>query len=135
MSLCYFTLKLMACLAECDLLFFLPHLLHHTHTHLQVNKRGRVQHRAILISDNYMFKLDPNKSYQRKKSPIPLQEVHGVSVTPDNNQGFIIHLRGGSDLLCYIISPNGESRVPELCAVLYQTCQRLVKPFMIHCRH
>ncbi|XP_019850778.1 PREDICTED: LOW QUALITY PROTEIN: unconventional myosin-Id-like [Amphimedon queenslandica] len=91
---------------------------------MKVNKRGRVQHRAILISDNHMFKLDPNKGFQRKKTPIPLQDVEGISVTPENNQGFIVHLHGGSDLLCYIIAPNGESRVPELCAVLYQTCKR-----------
>ena len=73
-----------------------------------------------------MFKLDPNKGFQRKKTPIPLQDVEGISVTPENNQGFIVHLRGGSDMLCYIIAPSGESRVPELCAVLYQTCKRLV---------
>ena len=63
-----------------------------------MNKRGRIQHRALLISDNHMFKLDPNKGYQRKKVPIPLQDVQGFGVSPHNDQGFIIHLRGNSDL-------------------------------------
>ena len=89
-----------------------------------MNKRGRIQHRALLISDNHMFKLDPNKGYQRKKVPIPLQDVQGFGVSPHNDQGFIIHLRGNSDLTCYMLCPETENRVPELCAVLYQLCQR-----------
>lgn len=89
-----------------------------------MNKRGRVQHRALLVSDNHLFKLDPNKGYQRKKTPISLQDVEGIGITPGIDQGFIVHLRGGSDLICYMMSSNSETRVPELCAILFQICQR-----------
>ena len=95
--------------------------------HTQVNKRGRVQHRAILISDNHLFKLDPNKGYQRKKSPIPFQDIQGFGISPQKDQGFIVHLRGGSDIICYMLCPNQEDRVSELCAVLFQICRRYVQ--------
>ena len=91
---------------------------------MKVNKRGRVQHRAILISDNHLFKLDPNKGYQRKKSPIPFQDIQGFGISPQKDQGFIVHLRGGSDIICYMLCPNQEDRVSELCAVLFQICRR-----------
>ena len=91
---------------------------------LQINKRGRVQYRALLVSDNYIFKLDPNKGYQRKKVPIPLQDVIGIGLSPSTDQGFVVYLKGGSDLLCYMLVPQSENRVTELVALLCQICRR-----------
>ncbi len=95
-----------------------------------MNKRGRIQHRALLVSDEHIFKLDPNKGYQRKKLPVHLQEVQGFGISPHIDQGFIIHLRGGSDLICYLLCPDEENRVAELCAVLFQSCRRYITTYM-----
>ena len=83
-----------------------------------------MQYRALLVSDNYIFKLDPNKGYQRKKVPVAIQDITGVGLSPGVDQGFVIYLKGGNDLVCYMLVPRSENRVPELVALLCQICQR-----------
>jgi len=91
---------------------------------MKVNKRGKTQERAILITDTDIFKLDPRKHYQKKKSPLHLTNVGGVSVSPQLDQAFVVHFRNGKDLLCYMVNPQNDNRVAELIAVLCQICQR-----------
>ncbi len=83
-----------------------------------------MQERSLLVTDTAIFKLDPHKQYQRKKSPLDLSQVIGLSLSPANDQGFVVHFRNMKDLLCYMINPHHENRVAELVAVLYQICQR-----------
>ena len=105
----------------------LPPSLSHTHTQThQINKRCKQQDRAILVTDTSIFKLDPRKHFQRKKSPLNLSMIDGVSVSSSHDQAFIIHFQGGKDLLCYMINSQNENRVAELVAVLCQICQRFV---------
>ncbi len=94
------------------------------HTHTQINKRGKVQERALLITDIEIFKLDPRKQFQRKKSPLLLTTITGISVSPSLDQGMIIHFENRKDLVFYIVNPLKENRVAELLAVLCQICQR-----------
>lgn len=91
---------------------------------LQINKRFKVQERSLLITDMALFKLDPRKHYQRKKSPMGLELVTGLSVSPAQDQGFIVHFQNGKDLVCYMLNPQYENRVAELIAVLCQICLR-----------
>lgn len=107
--------------------FTLPFV--HTHTfhtsHLtQINKRGKVQERSLLVTDTVIFKLDPRKHYQRKKSPLQLSQVVGVSVSPALDQSFVVHFSNMKDLVFYMINPQNDNRVAELVAVLCQICQR-----------
>lgn len=53
-----------------------------------------------------------------------LNLVTGISVSPAQDQGFIIHFQNGKDLLCYMITPQLENRVAEMVAILCQICQR-----------
>ena len=78
----------------------------------------------MLITDSLIFKLDPRKQYQRKKSPLELNHVTGVSVSPALDQGFAVHFQNGKDLLCYMVTPHNDDRVAELIAVLCQICHR-----------
>ena len=77
-----------------------------------------------MVTDTALFKLDPRKHYQRKKSPMELSQLTGVSVSPARDQGFAVHFQNGKDLLCYMVNPQHEDRVAELIAVLCQICQR-----------
>lgn len=90
----------------------------------KINKRCKQQDRAILVTDTDIFKLDPRKHFQRKKSPLHLTNVEGVSISSSHDQAFIVHFHGGKDLLFYMIAPQNENRVAELVAVLCQICQR-----------
>lgn len=96
----------------------------HDSPSLQINKRCKVQERALLVTDSVIFKLDPRKHYQRKKTPLDLNHVTGMSVSPSLDQGFAIHFQNGKDLLCYMVNPHNENRVAELVAVLCQICHR-----------
>ena len=100
------------------------HTYTRAHTHTQINKRGKVQERALLVTDVYIFKLDPRKHFQRKKSPLPLTTVTGISVSPALDQGVIVHFENRKDLIFYMLSSLTENRVAELVAVLCQICQR-----------
>lgn len=91
---------------------------------MKINKRFKVQERSLLITDMALFKLDPNKHYQRKKSPLDLNHVTGISLSPAKDQGFVVHFQNGKDLLCYMLTPPHENRVAEMVAVLCQICQR-----------
>lgn len=91
---------------------------------MKINKRGKVQERAILISENEIFKLDPHKSYQRKKSPLQLSQVQGVGISCNRDQGVVVRFQNGNDLVLYLMCPHSESRVVELVAILCQICQR-----------
>ena len=90
----------------------------------QVNKRGKIQERALLITDTDIFKLDPRKHYQRRKSPLQLTTISGLSVSPSVDQGFVVHFQNNKDLICYMLNPQNDNRVAELVAVLFQICQR-----------
>lgn len=83
-----------------------------------------MQERAILISENEIFKLDPHKSYQRKKSPLQLSQVQGVGISCNRDQGVVVRFQNGNDLVLYLMCPHSESRVVELVAILCQICQR-----------
>ena len=83
-----------------------------------------MQERALLVTDTEVFKLDPRKSYQKKKSPIPLLNIVGLSLSPMLDQGFVVHFQNGKDMICYMLNPSNENRVAELIAVLCQISQR-----------
>lgn len=90
----------------------------------KINKRCKQQDRAILVTDTHIFKLDPHKHFQRKKSPLALAAVEGVSISPSHDQAVIVHFHGGKDLLFYIVTTQNENRVSELVAILCQISQR-----------
>ena len=79
-----------------------------------------------MLTETALFKLDPRKQYQRKKSPLELSQVMGLSVSPARDQGFVVHFQNNKDLLCYMQNPHQENRVAELVAILCQICQRYV---------
>ena len=97
----------------------------------QINKRCKQQDRAIVVTDTNIFKLDPRKHFQRKKSPLSLATVEGVSISTSHDQAFIVHFQGGKDLLFYMVTAQNENRVAELVAVLCQICQRFVCPILL----
>lgn len=89
----------------------------------QVNKRFKLQERSLLITDTAIFKLDPRKHYQRKKSPLDLNLIMGLSVSPAEDQAFVVHFPNNKDLFCYMMPPY-QNRVAEIVAILCQICQR-----------
>ncbi|XP_067934572.1 unconventional myosin-Id-like [Watersipora subatra] len=93
---------------------------------LKVNKGNSNSNRALLITDSFIYKLDPGKAskYKVMAKGIPVVNVTSVSVTANVDQLAIIHLDGGNDLVFSLTNDKGEDRVGELVGTLNSLWQR-----------
>lgn len=55
--------------------------------------------RAIVLTDRYLYKLDPKKHFHLKKSGIPINDITGLSVTSGKEQLIVVHLVSNNDLV------------------------------------
>lgn len=76
----------------------------------------KMDERAIVLTDKYIYKLDPKKNFQSKKPGIPLDDIIGVSVTSGREQLIVIHLVSNHDLAVYLETKN--DRVGEFVGFL-----------------
>eukprot|EP00058_Branchiostoma_floridae_P001325 XP_002586813.1 hypothetical protein BRAFLDRAFT_105565 [Branchiostoma floridae] len=92
----------------------------------KVNHHNKSSDRAVLVTDKFLYKLDPKKGYKAMKQGTPLAQMTGVSVTPGQDQLIAVHLAGGNDLVLCVtaIMPRQDQRVPELLAVLCDAYKR-----------
>jgi myosin-1 len=58
--------------------------------------------RAIILTDKFIYKTDPKRNFQIKKSGISIDDVTGLSVTPGKEQLIVIHLISNQDLVFYM---------------------------------
>ncbi|XP_035688494.1 unconventional myosin-Id-like isoform X2 [Branchiostoma floridae] len=95
----------------------------------KVNHHNKSSDRAVLVTDKFLYKLDPKKGYKAMKQGTPLAQMTGVSVTPGQDQLIAVHLAGGNDLVLCVtaIMPRQDQRVPELLAVLCDAYKRVNK--------
>ncbi|XP_064104605.1 unconventional myosin ID-like isoform X1 [Macrobrachium nipponense] len=90
----------------------------------KINKKNKSSERAILVTDRHIYKLH-NKTFKPLRSPIPIVEVSGISVSPGQDQLVIIHLRSGNDFVISIMSQSNANRVGELTGLLLRQYQLL----------
>ncbi|XP_071512839.1 unconventional myosin ID isoform X2 [Panulirus ornatus] len=90
----------------------------------KINKKDKMAERALLLTDKQIYKLH-SKTFKPLRSPIPILEVSGVSVSPGQDQLVIIHLRGGNDLVISLASQVNANRVGELTGLLLRQYQLL----------
>nr|XP_045596095.1 unconventional myosin ID-like [Procambarus clarkii] len=90
----------------------------------KINKKDKMAERAIMLTDKQIYKLH-SKTFKPLRSPIPILEVSGVSVSPGQDQLVIIHLRGGNDLVISLSSQSNANRVGELTGLLLRQYQLL----------
>uniref|UniRef100_A0A8C6N833 Uncharacterized protein n=1 Tax=Melopsittacus undulatus TaxID=13146 RepID=A0A8C6N833_MELUD len=81
----------------------------------KINRFGKSQDRAILVTDQHVYKLDPRKSYGMMRA-IPLSTVTGLSVTSCRAQLVVFHTQSQEDLAVCLhkMQPAGDNRVGEL---------------------
>uniref|UniRef100_H3CG27 Myosin IG n=1 Tax=Tetraodon nigroviridis TaxID=99883 RepID=H3CG27_TETNG len=86
----------------------------------KVNRFNKSTDRALLITDAYVYKLDPNKQNKVLKR-LPLNAVTGLSVTSGADQMVALHTSSQDDVLLCLqggkLSPN-QDRVGELVGTL-----------------
>ncbi|KAG6921999.1 myosin IG, partial [Chelydra serpentina] len=85
----------------------------------KINRFNKSRDRAILVTDQHLYKLEPRKQYKVMRT-LPLSTVSGVSVTSCQDQLVVFHTQNHDDLvICFHkMQPEEDNRVGELVGVL-----------------
>ncbi|NWR64303.1 MYO1G protein, partial [Bucorvus abyssinicus] len=90
----------------------------------KINRFGKSRDRAILATDQHLYKLDPRRQYRVMRA-LPLSTVTGLSVTSCPSQLVVFHTWSQEDLAVCLhkMRPAGDNRVGELVGVLLEHCR------------
>lgn len=58
--------------------------------------------RAIVLTDRFLYKLDPKKHFHIRKTGIPIEDIISLSVTSGREQLIVVHLVSNHDLVFYM---------------------------------
>ena len=58
--------------------------------------------RAIILTDKYLYKLDPKKNFHIRKSGIPIEDIICLRITSGKDQLVVVHLTSNYDLIFYM---------------------------------
>ncbi|XP_044275482.1 unconventional myosin-Ig-like [Varanus komodoensis] len=98
----------------------------------KVNRCNKSADRAILITDQHLYKMDPKKQYKVMRAT-PLRLVTGVSVTSGEDQLVVFHMQNSSSLVACLhkMHPTNDNRVGELVGVLVDHFRRTEMPLRV----
>lgn len=88
------------------------------------NKFNKCAERVLLVTDQYVFKLDSTK-FRNMKDGTAINALTGLSVTPGQDQLIVLHCPGGNDLVISLHSTTKEDRIGELVGILCNRYSRL----------
>ncbi|XP_068260502.1 unconventional myosin-Ig [Nyctibius grandis] len=90
----------------------------------KINRFGKSRDRAILVTDQHLYKLDPRRQYRVLRA-LPLGAVTGLSVTSCRAQLVVFHTQTQEDVAVCLhrTQPPGDNRVGELVGVLLEHCR------------
>nr|XP_020655826.1 unconventional myosin-Ig [Pogona vitticeps] len=91
----------------------------------KINRCNKSTDRAILITDQHLYKMDPKKQYKVMRS-VPLSMVTTVSVTSGEDQLVVFHTQNQDGLVVCLhkMQPPDDNRVGELVGVLMDHFRR-----------
>ncbi|XP_034286414.1 unconventional myosin-Ig isoform X1 [Pantherophis guttatus] len=98
----------------------------------KINRCNKRTDRALLITDQHLYKLDPRKQYRVKKA-IALGTVSGLSVTTGEDQLVVFHLEKQKYLVVCLhkMQPANDNRVGELVGVMVDHFRRLKRDLQV----
>ncbi|NXI38271.1 MYO1G protein, partial [Galbula dea] len=90
----------------------------------KINRFGKSRDRAILVTDQHVYKLDPRQQYRVMRA-LPLNTVTGLSVTSCQAQLVVFHTQSQEDLAVCLhkTQPADDNRVGELVGILLEHCR------------
>lgn len=62
----------------------------------------KMDERAIILTNKFIYKLDPKKNFHSKKYGISIDDITGLSVTPGREQLIVVHSVSNHDLVFYM---------------------------------
>ncbi|XP_065601073.1 unconventional myosin-Ig isoform X2 [Cyrtonyx montezumae] len=99
----------------------------------KINRFNKSRDRAILITDQHLYKMEPQKQY-RVMREVPLSTVTGLSVTSCGVQLVVFHTQSHDDLAVCLhkMQPRRDERVGELVGVLLEHCRTTKRELQVH---
>eukprot|EP01135_Chromosphaera_perkinsii_P000792 Nk52_evm80s151 gene=Nk52_evmTU80s151 len=90
---------------------------------VKLDRKGKTDMRAIVLTTKGLYKLNPNKAYKSKHAIKSLKDVVGVSMTSCEDDTLVVHFRSGAggDLVFNLDNFNG-SHSAELAVLIKFTC-------------
>ena len=88
---------------------------------VKLDRKGRSQLRAIVLTNSAIYKLDPSNQYKCKQKGKPLRDVVGISATPYEDDALVVHFKDGDDIVFNLDNFQG-SRSAELAVRIKFTC-------------
>uniref|UniRef100_A0A131XZ66 Putative myosin class ii heavy chain n=1 Tax=Ixodes ricinus TaxID=34613 RepID=A0A131XZ66_IXORI len=95
----------------------------------KVNKHNQSADRVLVITDKNIYKMD-NKHFKTLRTPIPISDLTGISVSPGPDQLVVLHLRGNNDLVVCLSNPKSQidgNRAGELVGTVVRQWNRSQK--------
>ncbi|XP_033097296.1 unconventional myosin-Id-like isoform X3 [Anneissia japonica] len=86
-------------------------------TVVKVNKHNKCADRALMVTDKFIYKLDPKKVF-KSMSHFSINDITALSITSGSDQLVIIHLQNGNDLVVCLTNSSQENRVGEFVGTL-----------------
>lgn len=87
------------------------------------NRCNKCSERVLLVTDQFIFKLD-NAKFRNLKKGIPLTDLTGISVSPGQDQLVVFHTPYGNDLVVSLHNTKQEDRVGEVVGLVCNRYER-----------
>jgi len=84
----------------------------------KLNTKGKQDERILVITDKHLYRLDP-KSFKLHKTPVPLEQVTGFSISAGEDQAVVIHLGQDADN-DLVVTLRGNACAAELVSLIAQ---------------
>ncbi|KAG5889110.1 hypothetical protein JTB14_003913 [Gonioctena quinquepunctata] len=90
------------------------------------NKFNKVAERIMLVTDQFIFKLDCEK-FRNMKEGVSFGDLTGISVSPGQDQLIVLHCIGGNDLVVSLHNQKQEDRIGECVGVICNRYSQIKK--------
>lgn len=87
------------------------------------------QERALVVTDKFIYKLDPQKNFKMKKDGLPINDIQSASISEQRDQLVVLNLRNiENDLIFYIDAHDKtHDRVAELLANIHRIAIKYIQ--------
>lgn len=87
------------------------------------NKFNKCAERVLLLTDQYIYKLD-NLKFKNMKEGVAVGEITALSVSPGQDQLIVFHCPKGNDLVISLHNNTQEDRIGELVGLVCNLYER-----------
>jgi len=92
----------------------------------KVNRKGKSQKRAIIVTEKNIYKQEPG-NYKVRKGELPLSQINSISMSRQRDTWVILHANGPYRDMVLDLGLDGIERYSEFVTVIYMQVKRLTE--------